>query len=230
MKKLAVLAVWFFIVMGVSNAFAFHLDLDLSAMVKCNFYTDPSLEQGKGIEVKLGSKLNKKSPVGIFLFGSYDQTMMRLYGQRAGDISLLGIGAGLKIELVKGLALAGKIGYFHPTSTMAKNAQDFGEVFHYRVMEYENLLPLTPEQKKYSLDWYTKYEYELKGNIGGGVELTFNKEIYKGLSFNIFAGYNFLKLPERFWMKSKDPRSYIEFFGDRNFSSGTIGVGLTYRF
>jgi hypothetical protein len=193
--------------------------VDLTVKGHWNYFMDDSLEQGKGFEARVGHKW-------AFLWGSYDTTQMRLYGQRAGDIELLGVGGGVRLKLYDGLFLNGQIGYFHPSSTMAKDPMNFAETLGFVIGGYIDSIGYPPSSKTY----YVLYDYDLRGNIGGTVGLDFSYPIYKGkLLFNLNTDYRFLKLPETF-KGIHSEASWIEFKGDRNFSGAVIGVGLIYKF
>jgi hypothetical protein len=192
--------------------------LDLTVRGRWNFFSDNSLEQGKGIEGKVGHKW-------VFLWGSYDTTQMRLYGQRAGDIGLYGVGGGVRIKLVDGLFINGELGYFSPSSTMADDPGKFNETLGFVIGGYIDDIDYSPSSKS----WYSTYDYQLKGNIGGSVGLDFVHKIYKKLFFNFNGDYRFLKLPETFKGIGSE-ESWIEFKGHRNFSGGIIGIGLKYDF
>ncbi len=108
---------------------------------------------------------------------------------------------------------------------MAKNSQKFEEVMGFVIGGYLEDIGYPPESKHY----YATYDYGLRGNWGGALGLDFSHTLYKNLSLNLAAGYRFLKLPETF-KGINTPASWVEFKGDRNFSSAIIGVGVTYKF
>lgn len=214
MKKSLIGLLILMVILWTVNTWA----VDLTVNGHWNYFTDDSLEQGKGFEARVGHKW-------AFLWGSYDTTQMRLYGQRAGDVELLGVGGGVRLKLYDGLFLNGKIGYFHPSSTMAKDPMLFAETMGFVINGYLDSIGY-PESSK---DWYAIYKYEIQGNIGGSIGLDFSYPIYKKFLFNLNADYRFLKFPETFkGIHSK--ASWVEFKGDRNFSGGVIGIGVTYRF
>ena len=190
-------------------------DLNLDVTARINVFQNESLETGVGIEARLAY-----DP--FYLWGSYDETQLRLYGQRAGEISLYGVGLGMKYELTSGLWVWGQGGYYGPASTMEDSPENFTETLGHVFRNHEDTWGAPHLSDRYG--------YKIGGNLGGAVGLSFDHEVYKGLRVNLNAGYRFLKLRETFYQSYAGYHNFFEFKGDRDFSGGMIGVGIVYRF
>jgi len=216
-KILMVLAVIFTFAGGVT-AHAF----DLEARGRMNVYQDQALEERGGVEVRAGLK-------NVFVFGSYDQTVMRLYGQQAGDIDLWGFGFGLRYDLLEYLSVWGQLGYYLPGSTMADHPDQYHETLRYVFRGFKR--EWGPPAEYFPAQ---NYRYALSEAIGGALGLDFRYPLTEALTINLSAGYRFLKVEEDFYMGG-DPgngRYYsnlLEHSGSRNFSAGMVGLGFTYR-
>jgi hypothetical protein len=179
-------------------------------------FKDSDLKTGKGIEGRIYWK-------NFYLWGSYDNTYLRLYGQRGGNIDLFGSGVGIKIEPLKNLSLWGGIGYFSPKAELSKitNIFDGGEGVYYVMKEWE-------QEWGTSRPYDDPLSYSIKGNFGGGIGIDFGKEILKGLFLGFNGGYQFLRLQEYYTHGLKGDQ--IEGKKDRDFSGCQLGLSLKYQF
>lgn len=220
MKTLLVIPVAIFLILIGIVTGALAKDFDFTIKGTYFIYQDKDLTtDGKGIKAELQYKY-------LYLWGSREQTELRLTGQRAGDISLYGVGLGGKVELVKRLSAFVEVGYYIPYSALQKSTQTYAEGVYYKWYRCVSELG----QAQYA-GVFTKYTYELKSNFGGSAGLVFNQELYKGLSLNISGAYRFLNLPENWDAASpKDPNYYIQTKEKRSFSGGQFGIGLNYKF
>lgn len=193
------------------------IDLDLSASYRMVFFSDESLQQGQGIEIRASHK-------SVYLWGSYDSTEMRLYGQRAGKVNIIGAGLGLKIPLTDQIKLWFQGGYYFPESKMEGEGK-FEEAQWLQWRQWGHNF-------SYNTDGYRIYEYDIKPNLGGAAGLEANFLVYKNISLSVDAGYHFLRFKEQFWARNPacPDISYIETRQEKDFSGFTLGLNLTWRF
>lgn len=195
-------------------------DFDFTIKGVYSIYQDRDLlEDGKGVKGELQWKY-------IYLWGSWEQTELRLTGQRAGGIDLFGVGLGGKVTLLKPISLFVEAGYYIPNADLQKKTQIYSEGVYYKWYRTLNEIGLESYASQ-----FTRYKYELKPNFGGSIGLELDQEIYKGLSVNLFGAYRFLNLKED-WdaYHSTIPGCYIQTKEKRSFSGGQFGAGFSYRF
>jgi hypothetical protein len=185
-----------------------------------NVFADKDLKGGYGLEGRLNYQIND---VKFFLFGSYDNSYLRIAGQEAGNLNIMGLGGGLSIDIFKHLTLGTEIGYFTPLSDLEKNQNHGGDVYELRWREWG---------KVYTFDtsrFTDSYDYKISGAFGGAVWVDLHTEIYKGLSLGVNFAYRFLDF-EEYWKASSPSIGYIEFKEKRNMSGAVFGAVLEYRF
>lgn len=182
--------------------------------IRENIYQDKDLEQGKGIEGRLAYK-------NLYLFGSYDEAYLRLYGQRAGDISVYGAGIGAKSDINKNLTVWGQTGYYEPKAELSGNENGkLQEGIYFKLRECRNGWGYG--------DYPNVFKYDVSGNIGGAVGADFKQNIFENLQLTINVGYRFLNLKETYKQRTWTGLDWIESKENRSFSGAMVGIGLTF--
>jgi opacity protein-like surface antigen len=222
MKKLAVLFLLITTVLLGITSFGIAKDnFSVNLRGIYSIYRDKDLyEDGKGIKGELSYKW-------AYFWGSWEKSEMRLTGQRAGSLDLIGVGLGGKAEITEFLNAFLEIGYYIPDSDLQKNTMKYAEGVGYKWKKTLSEIGLNnPTFNEFNL-----YKYELKPGIGGAVGLGLKQNIYKGLMLNITASYRFLNLKED-WdaYHSTIPNCCIQTKEKQDFSGGVLGIGLSYRF
>jgi len=180
-----------------------------------NIYQGKDFEQGKGIEGRLAYK-------NLYIFGSYDGSRLRLYGQRAGGFSVHGVGLGAKSDVNKNLTIWGQVGHYRPEADLSGNENGkFQEGMVYKLRELRN---------GWGYGAYPNiFKYEVSGNIGGAVGGDFKQDVFENLQLTINVGYRFLNLRETWKQRTHNGLDWIESKENRSFSGAMVGVGLIFR-
>lgn len=193
-------------------------DFEITLKGVYTIYQDRDLrEDGKGIKGEVRWKY-------LYLWGTWEQTEMRLTGQVAGNLNLYGVGVGTKIKVLKPLSVFIETGYYIPSSDLQKNTMKYAEGVGYYWVRTLKEIGLDNEFFR----GFNRYRYEIKPNIGGSIGLEFEQVIYKNLSLNLFGAYRLLNLKED-WDAFNSIGQNIQTKEKRSFSGGQFGIGLSYR-
>jgi len=222
MKRILIyLSIALLLLAGNSYAEEKEKNFDFSIKGAYSIYQDKDLaKDGKGIKGELRYKY-------AYLWGSWEQTELRLTGQRAGDIALYGVGLGGKVMVLKPFSIFLEVGYYIPSSELEDNAMTYREGVYYKWLK-----TLTDCGLPHYASQFTRYTYKLKPGFGGSIGLELNQQIYKMLYINLFGAYRFLNLNEDWdaYDPDKQIHNRIQTKEKRDFSGGIFGVGVTYKF
>lgn len=224
----------------------------LDAAPRYNIYNSIELDSDYGFELRVGFDR-------IFIFGSYDRSMLRLQGQYSGDYGVYGAGVGMDLPVARGerwiLSLSGQIGYYYPRSTLPdliESREDLGmpdgyhEGLWYEICHrmdklglwalpgggWEGANPIDPIAN----GWITGVDYEISPAPGGAIALHFEHQLRWGFSAKIDVGYRYIKFPEIIrasgYLNGGEQwsRQYLLWEEERDFSGVIAGFSITYRF
>lgn len=206
-------------------------DYSLSANLYKTVASDAEsiVQSGAGLQVSL----HRKS---LFLYLSKDVHQVRFAGQGGPDINLWSAGIGMQHKAGEYLTLSLDVGWYEPKFKEMGEPQiyPYSGPFSEGLCRYLNKF-LMPDGGYPAWDYYT---LNYRGAIGGKLNLAFECPITEKTSFEMLAGYRYLKLPE-----NVQGRHYLDHPGeidwstnywtvryDRDFSAWMIGGAFTFRF
>lgn len=178
-----------------------------------NVYFSDKLEAGPGISIKAGK--------GLYLWGSYEKTLLRFGGQESVDITLGGLGAGAKKDF-EHVSLWIEGGWFQPMHVITR-----GEAYQEGAYIEMNQI-VAPFRES-----WLNYEYDLNGGIGGAVGLTLHYDLSTSWRVGLSTSYRYLRLGE--WIVGHNgtvgPEIYHwQIYQERDFSAFQVGLSVTYSF
>ncbi len=182
------------------------------------------VQSGSGVQISL----HRNS---VYLYLSKDVNQVRFAGQPGPDVDLWSAGIGAQRKIVKYLTLSFDAGWYEPRfREMGEPQEYYSSGFAEGLSRYLNkyLMPTIGPQGFYSAwDYYT---LTYQGAIGGKLNLAFEYPVTDWFSFNMTAGYRYLKLLEN--VKGQDYDGGYERLGEaghwtiqyeRDFSGFLIG-------
>lgn len=204
----------------------------LSAKLYKTVATDPEsiLQSGEGIQLSLHRK-------NLYFYLSKDTNQVRFAGQGGPDVNLWSAGIGTQRIVGEYLILSIDIGWYQAMFSEMREPQIYptSGPFSEGLCRYLNKF-LLPDYGYPAWDYYT-LDYP-HGSIRGKINLTFEYPITEKISFNMTAGYRYLKL-----MENVQGRHYLDHEGtinwatnywtiryDRDFSAYIIGGQFNYKF
>lgn len=164
-----------------------------------------------------------------FIFASIEEA--RIYPKgNSHNITLAGVGVGIKHNLGKHFSVFGQFGYYFVKNNWG-NRREFNESAHY----YLN------DRWKDSIrhgDYYNfdSIEIDHENTFAGTIGFELNYPITQRLSANMGVSYRNMKVRELIrgkrdeWTKYHHPDASWEFDISRNMSTLNYSLGLTYRF
>ncbi len=190
------------------------------------------VQTGKGLQISLHRK-------NLYLYLSRDVNQVRFAGQGGPDVNLWSLGVGMQHRIGKHLNLSVDVGWYEPKFKKMGEPQDWNSsAFSEGLLRYLNKF-LAPENQG-GHPWIPNWDYySLKyyGSVGGKLNLSFEQPLTENITFNITAGYRYLKLLEN--VKGEDYDGGYARLGeagcwtirkDRDWSSFIIGGMLEYKF
>jgi len=189
------------------------------------------VQSGAGLQVSLHRE-------NLFLYLSKDQHRVRFAGQGGPDINLWSAGAGMQRKIGEHLTLSVDAGWYEPRfREMGEPQEYYSSPFAEGLCRYlNNYLMPTDQMQPYIPNW-DYYTLAYKGAIGGKLNLAFEYPITERFSFNMTAGYRYLKLLEN--VKGQDYDGGYARLGeagcwtvryDRDFSAWVIGGAFVFEF
>lgn len=188
------------------------------------------LQSGSGLQVSL----HRKS---LYLYLSKDVNQIRFVGQGGPDINLWSAGVGMQHKLGKHLTVSTDIGWYEPKYAEMGKPQDYmSSPFAEGLGRYLTSKVYDIGGQVFVDDWEF-YSLKHYGGIGGKLNLTFEYPITEMLSFNMNAGYRYLKLLEN--VRGEDYDGGYGRLGEagcwtiryeRDFSAFMIGGAFVYEF
>ena len=231
-KMLLTIFLVFFLIVNVNAAD----DTEKDWSLKTSLYRTIALDQEAIVQSGIGIQTSlyyKYFP--FFLYLSKDENQVRFAGQSGPDVVFWSIGLGMKHKLDKHLTLSVDIGLYEPMFRKMGEPQTYPDSpFAEGLCRYLNKF-LAPDNDYPAWDYYTlKY----KTGIGGKVGLEFEYPITERFTFEMTAGYRYLKVQE-----NVQGRHYLDHPGeidwsknywtvryDRDFSAFMIGGAFTFKF
>lgn len=173
------------------------------------------VQSGKGIQISL----HRNS---LYLYLSKDINQVKFAGQHGPDVDLWSAGIGAQRKIVEHLTLSVDAGWYEPNFRKMGKPQDHNSTpFGEGLGRYLNAFLVDGDASGYHpFDYYT---LNYKGAIGGKLGLTFEYPITDRFSFNMTAGYRYLKLFESVVGKEYDGPGCWVIGYDRDFSGFMIG-------
>ena len=127
------------------------------------------------------------------MYLSKDKNQVRFAGQGGPDIHLWSVGLGMQHKIGKHLALSIDIGWYEPVFGKMDEKQPYASSpFAEGLCRYLNEF-LMPDFQYMDWEYYT---LGYKGGIGGKLGIDFEYPITENISFNMTAGYRYLKVQE----------------------------------
>lgn len=185
------------------------------------------VQSGSGLQISL----HRKS---LYFYVSKDVNQVRFAGQSGQDINLWSAGIGMKRKL-RYLTLSIDAGWYEPRFTEMGESQPYmsspmAEGLARYLTQY--LMPGIGGQIFY--DQWDYYTLTYQGAIGGKLSLAFEYPITERFSFNMTAGYRYLKLLENVQGRNypgNDPYpDYWTVRYERDFSAWLIGGMVVFEF
>ena len=190
------------------------------------------VQSGAGLQISLSRN-------SLFLYLSKDVNQVRFAGQGGPGVNLWSAGIGTQHRIGKHLMLSLDAGWYEPRFAEMGEPQDWNSSpFSEGLLRYLNkfLMPENQGPHPYIPNW-DYYTLEYHGSIGGKLSLAFEYPITERFSFNMTAGYRYLKLLEN--VKGQDYDGGYERLGelgcwtvryDRDFSGWMIGGMFVFKF
>lgn len=208
------------------------IDWKLSA----NFYktvasdVESVVQSGSGVQISLHRNT-------LYLYLSKDINQVRFAGQGGPDVNLWSAGIGAQRKIGKHLKLSVDVGWYEPRfKEMGEPQEYYSSPFAEGLCRYLNAYLTDSGDQGYYPNW-DYYTLNYLGTIGGKLGLAFKYPIMERFSFNITAGYRYLKLLEN--VKGQDYDGGHERLGEaghwsikyeRDFSGFMIGGMFVVEF
>ena len=208
MRKIILCIVLIFIWCIPAHAF------NVVVSVKQNIYSNERFEDAQefALQLKAGN---------FFLFGSYEETYLRLVGQNVGDWRMVGVGIGYNYKLAPSLSLQLSPGVYFTNVLLAFDDHTWGI---YNEGIHRHLSNLYGERlwNYYDVDPSTTA-------VGFSIGLKWNKEIRNFLIGASF-GYRYLRIPVNIMGWDTDPNTGWHDLEIEDLSCASIGLTFGYRF
>jgi hypothetical protein len=151
----------------------------------------------------------------VYLWASGERALLRLAGQEAVDITLIGAGVGMRHSW-DWLSLWAEAGYYIPSTS---TRETFIEA---AVLDLNQVVGITR--------WWEYYDYSLKGAVGGSLGADLTYPLSDAWKVGLSTSYRYLRVTE--WITAHDGTSlpYWEISRQRDMSAWMVGVGIRYEF
>ena len=206
--------------------------------LKASCYKIVALDSESVVQSGLGTQVSLYHN-NLYLYLSTDLNQLRFAGQDGPDVILWSLGIGVERKIVDHLTLSIDIGWYEPTFKEKGEPQDWdSSPFSEGLLRYLNkfLMPENQGGHPYIPNW-EYYSLNYKGGIGGKLNLAFEYSLTQNISFDMTAGYRYLKIYEVIIGADYDGGwdrlgrgGYWAIQQERDFSSFIIGGKLSYKF
>lgn len=160
----------------------------------------------------------------FYLFGAMETGKIRFSGQRVGAVDLLGAGFGFEHKFNDKFSVFIDLGYYLP-EVSAHSSFDGKSGVPGEGIEYylEKNIGIKPNFQNYSVEY--------KGNIGGRIGGSYNKQFTEMFSLELYGAYRYLMLEEM--LKGYQTNSMAgcwHYKSDRDFGEYQAGISFNIKF
>ena len=177
-----------------------------------NIYQSEKLEAAPGLKLSGGADH-------LYVWGSYENTLLRFGGQESVDINLYGAGLGFRGRM-EAVTLFMEIGYYYPRY----NVSPLFSIESASYAFFESIGLHSP---------FAHHLYDLSGGFGGQLGIEISHKLTDFISVSGVVAYRALTLKETIYAHNGSmvyADSHWEIFTERDFSAWQVGLTFVWRF